>query len=102
MSETSASGGTGGNFRPLPERSEERHAQDLVVERRAVLPAAVFQELFAVVGEEDERRPVAQRRVEPVPEAPDEEVAVADVVVVERPQVLDVARLDGGSSKERS
>ena len=54
----------------------------------------MLQELLAVVGQEDERRPVAQRAVEPVPEPPDEQVAVADVVVVERPQVLDVARLE--------
>ena len=56
-----------------------------------MLPAAMLEELLAVVGEEDERRPVAQRRVEPVQNCADEEVAVADVVVVKRPEVLDVA-----------
>ena len=53
-------GATGGNF--AASRSAPGTARAaLVVERRPVLPTAVLQELFAVVGEEDERRPVAQR-----------------------------------------
>ena len=76
---------------PGPRTNEERHPEHLVEEGRSVLPPPVLAELLPVIRGEDDRSALPLARVERVPELSDFRVRVADLVVVERRQVPDVA-----------
>ena len=78
--------------RPGPVQ-DQRHVEQLVVERVAVLVAAVVEELLAVVGGDDERRaPVEPALGEPGDQPPDLGVGEGDLAAVERPRAPDQPR----------
>ncbi len=56
-----------------------------------MLPAPVLAELLAMIGSEDDRGALPLLRAERVPELSDLRVGVANLVVVERRQMPDVA-----------
>ena len=79
---------------------DQRHAHDLVEERLLVPLAAVLEELLAVVGGDDDEgvleEPALAQRAEDLAE---DLVGEADLAVVERDQVLAVARLHRGAHR---
>jgi hypothetical protein len=75
---------------------EERHVDELAVERLAVAEPAVLHELVAVVGHEDDERLVGHAALrERREQEPDQIVDVADLAVVDRAHVRDVLRRRG-------